>query len=156
MGSGSEIIRAMRASRLEFSNIARQSISSSAGPFLNLTPISQTRAALKHIALARRHGIVGEAGFHEHGARLQSLSPASYEMRIEHNTDPLAASRLSLRASLGPLPQLKCTWAKDMEEKKQPITEQICPLGGESRAFELGCHLMPINSIGYGGASFTT
>jgi len=81
-----------------------------------------------------------QAGFHEHGARLQSLSPASYEMRIEHNTEILQRlSDINLEdASIGAREKL---WAELLREAVE----------GESRAFELGCHLMPINSIGYGG-----
>ena len=66
---------------------------------------------------------------------LQDLSPAAFDARVEHNKAVLA--------QLAGLP------GSERETLSARMFEDS--VRGELEALELGCHLYPINSIGYGG-----
>lgn len=81
-----------------------------------------------------------QAGFHEHGGELQSLFPRDWENRQAHNT-----------AILEKIDGLDLT-AEDVSEEQRLHAQLLkAAMKDESQAIELGCHLMPINSIGIGG-----
>lgn len=81
-----------------------------------------------------------QAGFHDWDGFLQDLGPTSWDERLTHNATVSAElERLDLSAE-------GVTDAHRLHAQllKAAITE-------ESRAIELGCHLLPLNSIGVGG-----
>lgn len=94
-------------------------------------------------AMADNPEWASQAGFHQNQAMLQDLSPASFELRVEHNNE--------MRKKL-----------KELDLNDESITEENklhaelfdTMLAEENAAFELGCHLMPINSIGVGGVHY--
>lgn len=76
-----------------------------------------------------------QAGVHDYDHVLQDLSPAAFDARAEHNKAVLA--------QLAGLP------ASERGSLSVRMFEES--VRGELEALELGCHLYPINSIGYGG-----
>jgi uncharacterized protein (DUF885 family) len=73
-----------------------------------------------------------------HSGQLQDLSPESFQRRIRHN-------KLILD-------QLRClTSASPSEAKNLTLILLQQDILSETRALELGTHLYPVNSIGYGG-----
>ena len=81
-----------------------------------------------------------QAGQHEFDNSLQDLSPAAFERRMEHNAQIIITLKDALSHS-DDLSDME-RWHLDLLMKS--ITD-------EQRAYELGCHLYPVNSIGYGG-----
>jgi len=80
-----------------------------------------------------------QAGFHQHDAVLQDLKPQAFENRLAHNAEVKAAlAKLDLSDGLS-----------DAERTYADLLADA--VDGETRSLELGCHLMPINSIGNGG-----
>lgn len=80
-----------------------------------------------------------QAGVHRYDHRLQDLSPGAFAARIAHNRGVLA---LLTALRTGPR-------EPGSTSLKARLFEQS--VRGELEALELGCHLYPINSIGYGG-----
>jgi uncharacterized protein (DUF885 family) len=79
-----------------------------------------------------------QSGVHLHDARLQDLSPAAFDKRAEYDADILKRA-----AALDP---------NELTEQEQlTLRLFIDNVKTEAEAFALGCHLFPINSIGYGG-----
>lgn len=85
-----------------------------------------------------------QAGFHEYDSCLQDLGPQILDLRKDHNAE-------ARRAMEGIL-------ARQAEEKGDLRPADLLyadlwldALDGEVRGLELGCHLMPLNSIGVGG-----
>ena len=75
-----------------------------------------------------------QAGQHQWDAKLQDLSPSSFNQREAHDKEMLAAAKALLsRAESSAASQLKL-FVRDLES--------------EITAFELGCHLYPVDSIG--------
>ena len=83
-----------------------------------------------------------QAGQHMHDGDLQDLSPVAFEKRAAHGAVMLSRARALLAAF-----ETEGASAQDTAHLKLFIND----LHSEGRAFELGCHLYPINSIGYGG-----
>ena len=73
---------------------------------------------------------------------MQDLSPAAFEGRAAHNRALLAAlDRPEWSAEEGLLSAQTTTYVALMKESVRD----------ELEAYRLGCHLYPVNSIGYGG-----
>eukprot|EP00747_Dinoflagellata_sp_TGD_P165731 gnl/TRDRNA2_/TRDRNA2_187458_c0_seq1.p1 gnl/TRDRNA2_/TRDRNA2_187458_c0~~gnl/TRDRNA2_/TRDRNA2_187458_c0_seq1.p1 ORF type:complete len:629 (+),score=115.72 gnl/TRDRNA2_/TRDRNA2_187458_c0_seq1:88-1887(+) len=79
-----------------------------------------------------------QAGFHQYDSRLQDLSPAAFELRVEHNAETQA--RLA-KIDLSALSASDRLYADLF----------AAAIAGETRCLELGCHCLPINSIGCSG-----
>ena len=82
-----------------------------------------------------------QSGNHRGGlaARLQDLSPAAFRLRREH--DEMVLARASNIDAL----------ALDSDADRLHLRLFVADVRCELDAFALGCHLTPINSIGYGG-----
>eukprot|EP00928_Gymnodinium_smaydae_P012386 TRINITY_DN14498_c0_g1_i1.p1 TRINITY_DN14498_c0_g1~~TRINITY_DN14498_c0_g1_i1.p1 ORF type:complete len:617 (+),score=112.26 TRINITY_DN14498_c0_g1_i1:84-1853(+) len=86
-----------------------------------------------------------QAGFHAHDAFLQSLTPVTFDQRVEHNKE--MCSRLSAileeskASESGKLSDAELLHARLFQDAVET----------ETRGIEVGGHLMPINSIGNGG-----
>ena len=81
-----------------------------------------------------------QSGENAHGGRLQDLSPEAFRLRREH--DEMVLKRAQ---SIDP---------KDLDSDVERLHLRlfVSDVRSEMEAFDLGCHLTPINSIGYGGA----
>ena len=91
--------------------------------------------------LADNPEYASQCGQHQHDHRLQDLSPAAFEQRREHNVAVLAdALQLQERSAA----------SADAQDALN-LELFIADVRSELRSFELGTHLYPINSIGYGG-----
>ena len=78
-----------------------------------------------------------QAGFHQHSTKLQDLSPAAFQARLVHDRQVLTEVKQLLQT-----PEGKDSLALQLLEQD---------LANEIASFELGTHLYPVNSIGYGG-----
>ena len=81
-----------------------------------------------------------QAGVHEHDARLQDLSPEAFEARVVHGEEVLTRASALAVESLG-------------EPSALHLSLFVKSVRDEVDALRLGCHLMPVNSIGYGGVA---
>mmetsp|Transcript_7155 Transcript_7155/g.11613 ORF Transcript_7155/g.11613 Transcript_7155/m.11613 type:complete len:596 (+) Transcript_7155:39-1826(+) len=82
-----------------------------------------------------------QAGFHDRDDLLQDLGPRDWEYRIEHNAKILQH-----------LEKLNVDGETDLSKmQKLHAKLLISAATDESKAIELGCHCMPINSVGIGG-----
>lgn len=98
------------------------------------------------IQLADNPEFATQAGFHQYDDELQDLSPAAFERRQQHALEVCEALRHLLKEaeeapSGGGLSEREKLYAKLLLDAAE----------GEAQAIELGCHLMPLNSIGVGG-----
>lgn len=80
-----------------------------------------------------------QSGVHKYDHQLQDLSPEAFERRIKHNEAIL--KRLS---DIDP-----AALSSDAHRLRRALF--LDNVTTENEAFALGCHLYPINSIGYGG-----
>lgn len=82
-----------------------------------------------------------QSGNHRGGlaARLQDLSPAAFRLRRDHDAMVLKRA-MAIDAS-----------ALDSDTDRLHLRLFVADVRCELDAFSLGCHLTPINSIGYGG-----
>jgi len=104
---------------------------------------SHTLASLLALDFAFQHAdnpeFASQSGNDDHGARLQDLSPGAFELRREHNRMVIARAKAIDPASL------------DTDEERLHLQLFLSDVTCELEALDLGCHLCPINSIGYGG-----
>ena len=85
-----------------------------------------------------------QVGQHAHDARLQDLSPAAFEARMQHNRSVLAqveALAAEVAAEEGEAARRR---ALHLELFRKSVADEL-------DALSLRCHLYPVNSIGYGG-----
>lgn len=82
-----------------------------------------------------------QAGEHRYAHLLQDLSPAAFDARRQHGEEMVRRGGILLQ-------EWDC-------EKTEPLYSHLTlfmqSIKDELTAFELGCHLYPVNSIGYGG-----
>eukprot|EP00756_Hemistasia_phaeocysticola_P049326 Hpha_TRINITY_DN23790_c0_g1::TRINITY_DN23790_c0_g1_i1::g.93132::m.93132 len=81
-----------------------------------------------------------QSGNHQHDDKLQDLSPEAFDRRAEHNRAMMQRAEAITASELT---------AEEQLHLKLFISDVQC----ESRAWELGSHLYPINSIGCGGVA---
>ena len=81
-----------------------------------------------------------QSGNHKYADRLQDLSPKAFQKRREHNAQVL----MTLQQEIPP--QALSTDA--LRLRRALFLDNVSI---ETAAFDLGCHLYPLNSIGYGG-----
>lgn len=83
-----------------------------------------------------------QAGQHEFDNCLQDLSPTAFEQRKLHNLEVLSSIHEFVATS----------FANNLSDIDRLHLEFFTKsIQDELRAYELGCHLYPVNSIGYGG-----
>lgn len=80
-----------------------------------------------------------QSGFSEHDARLQDLSPHSFDARAEHN-----------RVFLQRLQALDLSDASVTDADRLHARLWTAAASEETEAIEVGCHLMPVNGVGVG------
>jgi uncharacterized protein (DUF885 family) len=83
-----------------------------------------------------------QAGQHQYDGNLQDVSPSAFEARADHDRKLLAKAELMLSKAEASSPNGTAT---------MHLKLFVQDLQDELRAFLLGCHLYPVNSIGYGG-----
>ena len=91
--------------------------------------------------LADNPEYASQAGDHRYAHLLQDLSPAAFEKRRMHNVAMLKDAN-ELVAELN---------GAGAAETPVHLVLFMQSIQDELTAFELGCHLYPVNSIGYGG-----
>jgi uncharacterized protein (DUF885 family) len=83
-----------------------------------------------------------QAGQHQYDGKLQDISPGSFETRAAHDRELLVKAEALLAKATANSPD-------DISTLHLRLFVQ--DVHDELRAFSLGCHLYPVNSIGYGG-----
>jgi uncharacterized protein (DUF885 family) len=97
-----------------------------------------------------------QVGQHQYDHLLQDLSPSAFSLRLEHNQKILDQINL-LKAQDEQQQQEQGDQHLTEEEKEQRKTAKLIlelfykNLSDEMDALRYGCHLYPLNSIGYGG-----
>jgi len=79
-----------------------------------------------------------------HDGRLQDLSPAAFEARMQHNRSVLAQVEALAAEVQGEEGEEARRRALHLELFRKSVTDEL-------DALSLRCHLYPVNSIGYGG-----
>ena len=103
-----------------------------------MLPSAQLSQLLKD-DFAQQHAdnpeFASQSGVHAFDDRLQDLSPAAFDKRIAHDAAVLQRAAAIDTAQLS-------------DEERLTLRLFVDNVQTEADAFELGCHLAPINSIG--------
>lgn len=99
--------------------------------------------------LADNPCFASQSGNHAYDNRLQDLSPEAFDRRLAHNKKIL---KLLNDEFVRKYVQAQSTFNVDLTPADIAMFKQS--VADETKALELGCHLFPVNSIGYGGVHY--